>query len=613
MKRFISLILALVLAFSSASFASYAFAQDGEILSEPLVVDNPFYAGREIPSGSIDGATDASVVKSYDGATYYTPGKSLYTLVKNKCAEREYSFYIHVLSKGTRYSTTYSLKVFMDDLWSNATSDEIATGCTDGDYLRWQIGSMDIYSCKQVLAKDGYYYYKMRIVPFYYSTIEEEKAVDNVVNNFVASIDTNSLSDYEIIKKVHDFICSKSVYDHHANEYTYYDYTAYGTLVKGLSVCQGYANAVYRRCKELGYKARIVTSDPYKGCHAWNIVSLDGKYYFVDATWDDEIRDEGSGTDPYYFFLTNYEKSISEDTYYQHVLEPKYYDNQYYYDNYESKYDSKNYDADNKELFSQSKVRLSNKLYYYDGNEKKPAVTVTTGNGKLLEEGTDYKCVYTSNVNNGYASAFIYGMGSYENDVTRRYFEIRPSKSYTPWVTSRSADSISLKWSANGGGVSGYVVDIYKGGKWSTAAYVSSNAATISSLSSASIYYFRVRAYKKISRRTVYSEYSNNALAVTVPYKVATLKLSTSKKKITAKWNKVTGSGYQVQYSLKKNMSGAKTVTISGAKNKQKVFKKLKSKKKYYVRVRAFKQYNENGAKKYVYGAWSPKKSIKCK
>lgn len=615
MKRLLSVILALVLAFSSASFASYAFAQEGEILSEPIVVDNPFYAGREIPSGSIDGATDASVAKSYNGATYYTLGRSLYDIVKNKCVARTTSFDLYILSKGTKYTTSHSLRVLMDDLWSNATDDQIATGCTDGDYLRWSLGYVEIKSLTLTLTKDGYYYYKMSISPYYYSTADEEKAVDNVVNNFIASTDTNSLSDYETIKKIHDFICSKTTYDYKATDKTLYDYSAYGALVKGLSVCQGYSNAFYRLCKELGYKARIITSDPYKGCHAWNIVCLDNKYYFVDATWDDEIFDKGesAGLEPYYFFLTNYDKSISEDTHYQHIIEDNYYDNQYFNDNYRSKFAPENYDVDNLELLSRCKIKLSNKVFYYDGKEKKPAVTVITGSGNTLTQGVDYNCVYASNVNNGFASAYVYGTGSYENDSTRRYFEIHPSKSYTPWISSRGTNSVSLKWNANGGGVNGYIVDMYSNGKWSTVAYVSSPAATVGSLSPSSIYYFRVRAYRYISKRAVYSDYSDTTLVVTVPLKVTTLKLKTSKKKITANWNKVTGTGYQVQYSVNKNMKGAKVINIVGAKNRKRVLKKLKSKKKYYVRVRAFKRYTEAGQTKYVYGAWSSKKAIKCK
>ena len=81
-------------------------------------------------------------------------------------------------------------------------------------------------------------------------------------------------------------------------------------------------------------------------------------------------------------------------------------------------------------------------------------------------------------------------------------------------------------------------------------------------------------------------------------------KLKKGKKKFTATWTKAAGvDGYQVQYSLKKNFKKAKKKNIKSNKNKLTV-KKLKSKKTYYVRVRAYKKING----KNVYSAWSTKK-----
>ena len=86
----------------------------------------------------------------------------------------------------------------------------------------------------------------------------------------------------------------------------------------------------------------------------------------------------------------------------------------------------------------------------------------------------------------------------------------------------------------------------------------------------------------------------------------ALTKLKKGKKSFTAQWSKANGvDGYQIQYSLKKNFKGAKTKWSKG--NKLTV-KKLKSKKTYYVRVRAYK----NIGGKNVYSAWSTKK-IKVK
>lgn len=89
------------------------------------------------------------------------------------------------------------------------------------------------------------------------------------------------------------------------------------------------------------------------------------------------------------------------------------------------------------------------------------------------------------------------------------------------------------------------------------------------------------------------------------------LKYLKSQKKKTAavKWKKVKGiSGYQIQYSISKNFKGAKTAKAS-KKAVSGTIKKLKSKKKYYVRIRTYKKaYGQT-----VYSSWSKVKKVKVK
>lgn len=67
-------------------------------------------------------------------------------------------------------------------------------------------------------------------------------------------------------------------------------------------------------------------------------------------------------------------------------------------------------------------------------------------------------------------------------------------------------------------------------------------------------------------------------------------------------------SSYQISYSMNKKWKKAKTIVVKKSLSK-KVIKKLKSKKLYYVRVRALRK---SGGKK-VYGAWSKVKKVKIK
>ena len=94
------------------------------------------------------------------------------------------------------------------------------------------------------------------------------------------------------------------------------------------------------------------------------------------------------------------------------------------------------------------------------------------------------------------------------------------------------------------------------------------------------------------------------------PKAVKLVKVTSGKRYLKAKWKKGAGiTGYEIQYGLKKSFRRSKTVTVKKRTVTSKKIKKLKSRKKYYVRVRAYKKI---GKKKYV-SAWSRAKTVKTK
>lgn len=95
---------------------------------------------------------------------------------------------------------------------------------------------------------------------------------------------------------------------------TFYDYdttggwqvgTAYGALVSGLSICQGYSRAFLYLCQKANLWCQIVSGlGGGNMTHAWNLVKLDSGTYHIDITWSDEL---GMPTTPewdQYFMLT---------------------------------------------------------------------------------------------------------------------------------------------------------------------------------------------------------------------------------------------------------------------------------------------------------------------
>ncbi|MGN0527529.1 MAG: fibronectin type III domain-containing protein, partial [Eubacterium sp.] len=87
--------------------------------------------------------------------------------------------------------------------------------------------------------------------------------------------------------------------------------------------------------------------------------------------------------------------------------------------------------------------------------------------------------------------------------------------------------------------------------------------------------------------------------------------VSAKSKGFTVKWKKqaTQTTGYQIQYSTSSKFTSPKTVTVSSYKTTSKTISKLKSKKKYYIRIRTYK--TVSGTK--YYSSWSSAKSVTTK
>ena len=104
---------------------------------------------------------------------------------------------------------------------------------------------------------------------------------------------------------------------------------------------------------------------------------------------------------------------------------------------------------------------------------------------------------------------------------------------------------------------------------------------------------------------------TTEAKPVAKPKSASIKKVKGAKKAIAVEWKKVSGvSGYEIQAATdKKFKKNKKNVTVKKQKTTKVTIKKLKAKKKYYVRIRTYK--TVNGKK--VYSSWSKVKTIKTK
>ncbi len=255
---------------------------------------------------------------------------------------------------------------------------------------------------------------------------------------------------------------------------------------------------------------------------------------------------------------------------------------------------------------------LGKRVYVYDGTAFEPTVKVKKSDGSVtLVKDVDYKVKYSNNIKSGLGKVTITGLGVYagaEKLVTT--FTIKPPKAYEPTVTGSTSSSISLKWKelSKETGITGY--NVYtcdkNGENRRKVATTKSNTVTVSNLQHAKKYNFVVKAYKTVEDYTLYGEASNVHTYATRPNQgeIKQVTNAKDKKSITVTWSKRAGSGYEIKYSRNSDFSKAKVIRITDSSKTSKTISVPDASKKYYVKIRAIKEYKTG---KYNYGQWSAK------
>ena len=124
----------------------------------------------------------------------------------------------------------------------------------------------------------------LEFMPKYAMTQEERETtqaqIDSVVTEWLSGVSLNA-SDYDKVKYVFETLINKVDYvvDSENNQ------NIISVFVNEQTVCQGYADAALYLLEQLGVPSTIVTGTANGEPHAWNLVLIDGNYYFLDVTW----------------------------------------------------------------------------------------------------------------------------------------------------------------------------------------------------------------------------------------------------------------------------------------------------------------------------------------
>lgn len=166
---------------------------------------------------------------------------------------------------------------------------------------------------------NGQIYYKTinkgdtDFMPSYGYTQEEAVGIQGSMEQAyqqVAALLPEGVSTYDKVRVVYDYVIGCTEYVINEN-----DQNIAGVFAQGQAVCAGYAGAVQYLLERLGVESIYVSGETKmsSGGHAWNIVNIDGSYYYVDATNGDQPDLLGlGGSVPLYDYLAPFPGEYSQ-------------------------------------------------------------------------------------------------------------------------------------------------------------------------------------------------------------------------------------------------------------------------------------------------------------
>ena len=160
------------------------------------------------------------------------------------------------------------------------TSDGLVTAKKAGTTEYWAKYGDALYRCVVVVNQAG-------------ETALSKKVVE-IADKF------RHLSDVDKVMAVHDYLIDHIEYSNpHIRSF------AYGALIEGKAVCQGYAQSLAMILNNLNVECHTIvamTKGSNPVLHEWVRVKLDGEWYYIDLTWDDTPWAEDKN---YKYFLIN--------------------------------------------------------------------------------------------------------------------------------------------------------------------------------------------------------------------------------------------------------------------------------------------------------------------
>ena len=165
--------------------------------------------------------------------------------------------------------------------------------------------------------------------------------------------------------------------------------------------------------------------------------------------------------------------------------------------------------------FSGMEIELDYTSTAYNGSDKEPGVAIQDASGNDLTEDVDYTLDYYNNLTVGKATVIVSGKGKYAGVIAGVRFTIKPKTVTVKSVKKASSRKLNVVWASHKTQTTGFQVRYattkkFKSGTYKTVTLTSKSATSkaLTKLKAGKTYYVKVRAYKTVDGKKIYSSWS---------------------------------------------------------------------------------------------------------
>lgn len=185
----------------------------------------------------------------------------------------------YIMSEAKKFKSTVSFTYYYEGTVPNFAAEiEKAFTKPGYDYVHGTLSSWEYRVDKYKNRAE------VKIILKYIGTKAQEDYVTKRVKEIAKSLNKSGMTDVEKVLAVNNYIVTHADYTLNTSTSPHHAYTL---LKEGKGVCQAYALLAYRILTEMGFEVRYVVGVANNENHAWNLVKVNGVWYFLDTTFND--------------------------------------------------------------------------------------------------------------------------------------------------------------------------------------------------------------------------------------------------------------------------------------------------------------------------------------